>query len=133
MKLKVTLLSVLLLGLSASLSAQESIVDTIAQGCAAEIENYCSQVSPGEGRMLACFYAHEDKLSGQCQYALYQAANTLDQAVSALQYVATECENDIMQHCANVQMGEGRIIECLNSNSESVSAACNRAVKDVFE
>jgi hypothetical protein len=127
------LLAALLLGLGANLYAQDSIVDTIATGCAAEIENYCSQVSPGEGRMLACFYAHEDKLSGQCQFALYQAANTLDQAVSALQYVATECESDIMKFCAEVQMGEGRIVECLNSNSESVSAACNQAMQDVFE
>ena len=133
MKIVISFVVALLLGMSANLSAQDTIVDTVVKGCATEIENYCSQVSPGEGRMLACFYAHEDKLSGQCQYSLYQAANTLDQAVSALQYVATECENDIMRHCASVQMGEGRIIECLRSNSDTVTESCTQAVNDVFE
>jgi hypothetical protein len=133
MRIAKPILLALLLGVAANLSAQDTIVDTVKQGCTTEIENYCSQVMLGEGRMLACFYAHEDKLSGQCQYALYQAANTLDQAVNALQYVATECEDDIIKHCAEVQMGEGRILECLRSNSETVSASCTQAVNDVFE
>jgi hypothetical protein len=133
MKVVTPFLVALLLSIGGSVYAQESIVDTIAEGCATEIENYCSQVSVGEGRMLACFYAHEDKLSGQCQYALYSAANTLEQAVNALKYVATQCESDIKEYCAQVQMGEGRILECLRSNAESVSPACTQAVNDVFE
>ena len=87
----------------------------------------------GEGRLLACFYAHEDKLSGQCQYALYDAASQLDAAVNALNYVATQCHDDILAHCAEVQVGEGRVLECLNANSASVSDACKQAVKDVTE
>ena len=126
------LASFALAGLSGPVSAQ-GIVETVEKGCAAEIESFCSQVSPGEGRMLACFYAHEDKLSGQCQYALYSASAQLDQAVSALNYVATQCENDLMTHCANVQIGEGRVLECLRANADSVSPACTQAVNDVFE
>ena len=133
MKVVIPFVVSLLLAAGGSVYAQESIVDTVAEGCATEIENYCSQVSVGEGRLLACFYAHEDKLSGQCQYALYSAATTLEKAVNALEYVATECEGDIKKHCAQVEMGEGRILECLRSNSETVSPACTRAVNDVFE
>ena len=118
--------------MSGPVSAQ-GIVETVEKGCAAEIESFCSQVSPGEGRMLACFYAHEDKLSGQCQYALYSASAQLDQAVSALNYVATQCEDDLMKHCAEVQLGEGRVLECLRANADSVSPACTQAVNDVFE
>jgi hypothetical protein len=114
-------------------AAAQDIVSTVEKGCAAEIEKYCSQVSPGEGRMLACFYAHEDKLSGQCQYALYDASAQLEHAVSALNYVAGQCDSDIMKLCANVQMGEGRIVECLESNKETVSAGCLQAIDDVFE
>ena len=111
----------------------QDIVSEIEKGCKAEIEAYCSQVTMGEGRMLACFYAHEDKLSGQCQFALYDASAQLERAVSALNYVAGQCDDDIMNHCASVQMGEGRIIECLKSNEDSVSSACTQAVNDVFE
>jgi len=113
-------------------SAQDP-VDTVIEGCAVEIETYCSQVMAGEGRMLACFYAHEDKLSGQCEFALYSAAAQLDRAVSALNYVAGQCKDDIMKHCASVEMGEGRILDCLSANEETVSAECKAAVAQVFE
>ena len=122
----------LILGLSAPAYSQD-IVTSIEKGCAAEIESFCSQVTMGEGRLLACFYAHEDKLSGQCQYALYDASAQLERAVSALNYVAGQCDDDIMKHCAEVQMGEGRILDCLKANSETVSAACTQAIDDVFE
>ncbi len=134
MKVKNTMLAAaaVLLSLSGNLFAQ-GIIETVEKGCAAEIDKFCSQVSPGEGRLLACFYAHEDKLSGQCQYALYTASAKLDQAVSALDYVASQCRDDLIKHCADVQVGEGRVIECLKANQDSVSADCKQAFNDVFE
>ena len=131
-KLSMLAAAALLLSLGGNLSAQDPVT-TVVDGCAAEIEQYCSQVSPGEGRLLACFYAHEDKLSGQCQYALYEAAAQLEAAVNALNYVATECRDDILAHCAEVQVGEGRVLDCLNANSASVSDTCKQAINDVIE
>jgi hypothetical protein len=134
MNVKNTMLAAaaVLLSLSGNLFAQ-GIIETVEKGCAVEIDKFCSQVSPGEGRLLACFYAHEDKLSGQCQYALYTASAKLDQAVSALDYVASQCRDDLIKHCADVQVGEGRVIECLKANQDSVSADCKQAFNDVFE
>ena len=134
MKFRITTIFALfmLVGVSGSVLAQD-IVSNVKAGCAAEIENYCSQVTIGEGRLLACFYAHEDKLSGQCQYALYTASAELEHAISALNYVAGQCQADIVKLCASVQAGEGRILECLDSQKESVSAQCKKAVADVFE
>ena len=128
-----SLLAGLLLTFLAGNGFAEDLVSQIEKGCATEIKNYCSQVTLGEGRMLACFYAHEDKLSGQCQYTLYDAAAQLEHAVSALNYVAGQCEDDIVEHCASVQLGEGRVIECLESNAKSISAGCTQAMDDVFE
>ncbi len=134
MKFRTTALVALftLLAFAAPVAAQD-IVNTVEKGCSAEIEKFCSNVTMGEGRLLACFYAHEDKLSGQCQYALYTASAQLEHAVSALNYVAGQCSNDIQTLCATVQAGEGRILDCLESQSESVSAACKQAIADVFE
>ncbi len=121
-----------LFGFAANANA-EDIVSDVQKGCGVEIEKYCSQVSMGEGRLLACFYAHEDKLSGQCQFALYSASAKLEHAVSALNYVAGQCEDDIMALCAEVQLGEGRILTCLEANADSVSGDCKAAISDVFE
>lgn len=124
---------VLVLTLLAGNAFAEDIVSQVQKGCTTEIKNYCSQVTMGEGRLLACFYAHEDKLSGQCQFALYSAAAELEHAVSALNYVAGQCADDIVEHCAAVQFGEGRIVECLESKGNAVSAACTQAMDDVFK
>ena len=114
-------------------SSEETIVSQIQKGCATEIEEYCSQVTLGDGRLLACFYAHEDKISGQCQFALYDAAAQLERAVSALNYVAGQCIGDIELLCTDVQAGEGRILSCLESKGDALSAACAQAIDDVFE
>ena len=111
--------------------AQQGLVETVANGCKEELQKYCSNVTPGEGRVLACLYAYEDKLSGRCEYALYDAASQLERAVAALSYVVNECSSDLKEHCASVAAGEGRLLECLQKNDAHVSQRCKQARKDV--
>lgn len=112
-------------------TAQQGLIETVANGCKDEIQKYCSQVTPGEGRMLACLYAFEDKLSGRCEYALYDAASRLERAVAALSYAVNECSADLKQYCGSVAAGEGRLLECLQKNDDKVSKRCKQARKDV--
>jgi hypothetical protein len=110
----------------------ESLVESVAKGCKKELKSYCSKVTPGEGRILACLYAHNEKISGQCEYALYDAAAQLERFVAALSYVVNECEDDLKQYCASVQAGEGRLAECLLvKNKDKISKRCKQAMKDV--
>jgi hypothetical protein len=118
-------------GVFGSLCAQETIIETVATGCKTELETYCKTVTPGEGRVLACLYAYQDKLSGKCEYALYNAAVRLERAVAALTYVANECEADLAVNCAGVRAGEGRLLQCLEKNEAKVSQRCKGALKDV--
>jgi hypothetical protein len=133
MKNIVTCLVVLgcVLSVSGVAVAQQSIVDTVANGCKTEIETYCKGVTPGEGRVLACLYAHEDKLSNRCEYALYDAAAQLEQAVAALTYLANECRDDLKAFCSGVKPGQGRLIQCIQSNKDKISSRCTQAIKDV--
>ncbi|MBC2712748.1 MAG: hypothetical protein HGJ94_17695 [Desulfosarcina sp.] len=123
-------LSVLLLAAMPA-SAEKSLVESVANGCKAELQTYCKDVTPGDGRILACLYAHGDKLSGQCEYALYDAAVQLERAVAALAYVANECADDLDQYCSDVPMGQGRLLKCLEKNDKKVSQRCKQALKDV--
>jgi len=131
MKKKITLLT-LAAGIffGSHLMAQDALVEHLIQACETDIRSYCSQVTLGEGRMLHCMAAHEDKISGRCQYAFYQAATVLEQLATAVAYVASQCETDIETHCRGVAMGEGRILMCLTENEAEVSDACNQAVSD---
>jgi hypothetical protein len=113
--------------------AQKGPVETMVEGCKKELETYCKQVTPGEGRVLACLYAYSDKLSGRCEYALYDAAAQLERFVAALTYVANECRGDLEKFCAGIQPGQGRLAVCLQENESRVSNRCKQAIHDVAE
>jgi len=130
-KLKLLALSMIAVLFSNPLFADP--VDDVMESCSAEIGQYCSQVTLGEGRLMACFYAHEDKLSSQCLNGLYDAAVALEQALEALVYVATSCEADIDQFCSEVEPGEGRMLNCLSSERDSLSATCTKALAETEE
>ena len=116
---------------SAPAPAQMDVVQTVLQGCKSELQSHCQTVTPGGGRLLACLYAHGEKLSGRCEFALYDAAVQLERAVAALTFVANECGADLKTHCASVATGEGRLLACLKQNESQVSQRCKQAVKDV--
>ena len=104
--------------------AQEGPVETVKTGCKTELETYCKDVTPGQRRVLACLYAYSDKLSSQCEYALYDAAAQLERAVAVLSYLINECGDDAEKVCPNVAVGEGRIVQCLDQNRAKVSSRC---------
>ena len=114
-----------------SANAQQDLLETVADGCKMEIEKYCGQVTPGQGRVLACLFAHGDKLSAKCEYALYDAAVQLERAVAALSYVANECDADLEKYCVSIAPGEGRLLECIEKHDKQVSERCKQAIKDV--
>ncbi|HSN56153.1 MAG TPA: cysteine rich repeat-containing protein [Candidatus Sulfomarinibacteraceae bacterium] len=107
------------------------VIDNVMTACEPEITAYCSQVTPGEGRLLACFYAHQDKLSGQCEYALYEAAAALEDFAAAVTYLAESCIDDMEKFCGQVELGEGRVATCLVEHKAEVTDACRQAMDDV--
>ena len=126
-KLVLISFTVLTMGTFNSAVAQD-VIETVLVGCETELVTYCGQVTPGEGRGLACLYAHGDKLSTQCEYALYDAATQLDRFVSGLAYLANECDEDLQTHCAAVEIGEGRLAQCLLDNKADLNDRCAVAI-----
>ncbi len=50
---------------------------------------------------------------------------TLPQSASAVDNpVLTYCKDDVERLCAGVQMGGGRILQCLKSHKEEMSVGC---------
>ncbi|HEY7746086.1 MAG TPA: cysteine rich repeat-containing protein [Desulfuromonadales bacterium] len=111
--------------------AAKAAMETFVQGCETEITTYCKDVSPGEGRILACLFAFQDKLSPKCEYALYDSASQLDRALNAITYAVNECRDDLKSYCADIKPGEGRLRDCLEKNEEKVSARCKTAIKEI--
>ena len=112
-------------------AAEQNLVETVQNGCKTELQTYCKDVTPGEGRILACLYAREDKLSGKCEYALYDAAAQLERAVAALSYLVNECADDLNTLCKGVKAGDGRLLDCLDKHAKDVSKRCTDAIAEV--
>jgi hypothetical protein len=109
----------------------QGALDTFTEGCQQELTTFCKDVTPGEGRILACLYAFQDKVTPGCEYALYDSIGQLDRTLTNLAYAVGECRDDLETHCSNIKPGEGRILDCLNSNESKLSSRCNTALKDV--
>ncbi len=82
-------------------------LESFAKGCEQELTTYCSIVSPGEGRILACLYASGDKLSPRCEHALYDSMGQLNRTLSNLSYAVNECSEDMTANCSETVVGEG--------------------------
>ena len=108
----------------------DQLTETVANGCKQELSTYCKDVTSGDGRVLACLYAYSDKLSAKCEYALFDAAVQLEREISALAYAAYECEDDLKTYCANVPVGEGRLLDCITKNEKKVSKRCLEALEE---
>ena len=135
-KMMLTGLLVVLLGLPA-FAAEDPLVkgaqgalDTFTAGCQQELTTFCKDVTPGEGRILACLYAFQDKITPRCEYALYDSVAQLDRTLTNLAYAIGECRDDLKGYCADIKPGEGRLLECLINNEAKISNRCNYALKD---
>ena len=72
-------------------------VSRIEAACREEMRNFCSTVTPGEGRLLLCMQAHADKLSNQCELALFDASRNIQQTMQRISRVAEACWSDIQK------------------------------------
>jgi len=127
-----TTLVVLLFGV-ATATAQETLLEYMLDACEDELVEFCDRVTPGEGRLLYCMAAHEDRISSECAVALYDAAGILQELANAVAFLAAACATDINAYCADTPMGEGRILGCLEAKGDDVSDACKAAVSEVVE
>lgn len=110
--------------------AAEDIVEVTRQGCQADIDSFCKDVTEGEGRILSCLGAHEDKLSARCVYSLFDANAQLERFAAAIAYVGFECKADLQKHCGTTEIGDGKLAKCLEANAATLAPGCSQAMKD---
>jgi len=106
-------------------------ITKLETACAKDIKKYCSTVTPGEGRMIYCMQAHEDKISSKCAFELEDAATAIQTAAEALKVGVIACKAEINGVCGKIKPGEGRIATCLLENKSTASAGCAEAIAKV--
>ena len=126
----------------ASASAQTSPGKTIVEKltakiaklestCASDIKKYCKAVTPGEGRMIYCMQAHEDKISPKCAFELGETSGSVQATSEILKDGVIACKAEITSACGKTQPGQGRIAACLIANKSTASKNCADAIQKV--
>ena len=100
-------------------------VQQLKTACQDELRNFCGTVTPGEGRLLLCMQAHQDKISRQCELSLLETSRNIGKAVHHMETFAQVCWPDIQVHCSGTG---GSVAQCVIDNRSSLSAACQAVV-----
>jgi hypothetical protein len=100
----------------------------LENSCADDIKKFCSDVTPGEGRILYCMHAHEDKISAKCAYDLEEAATDVQLSADLLKEAIGACKAEITGVCGKTQPGQGRIAACLLANKSTASKDCGEVL-----
>jgi len=112
--------------------AQNRTALVFAQDCKADLAQYCSKITPGEGREVACLISYSDKISPRCRLSAYIAGKVLADSMLRLERLAWKCSADIPSLCSNVLPGGGRIYDCLRKNKARLLPDCRQAMP-IFE
>ena len=97
----------------------------LRQACQDELRNFCSTVTPGEGRLMLCMQAHEDKIGRQCELALLETSRNIGKAVRRMESFAQACWQDIQIHCSGAG---GSVVQCMADKRAQLSAPCQAMV-----
>lgn len=116
---------------SNKLSDAAKMVGPLADACVTDMEKLCNNVTPGENRMLACLYNHVKELSESCEKSLLGADPKMKEAAAEMAFAITECIDDLVNLCPDIQPGDKRYFECLRKNDSEVSTTCKEAIKKV--
>jgi len=106
-------------------------IEKLERACAKDIKKYCKTVTPGEGRLIYCMQAHEDKISAQCDYELGEAASSLQTSADLLKDAVNACKAEITGVCGKTVPGQGRIAACLIANRSTASKDCVDAIQKI--
>ena len=107
------------------------IVDDAARRCRYDLETYCANVTPGEGRLAFCLMANADKRSPQCEYALFDARRAAGKIIETVKPASDACSSDIAALCSGVEPGDGKIAKCLVDQTPSLSKECDEVISIV--
>ena len=142
LRVKLGLLPLLFVLSVGSVSAQTDVTKTLQEkltariaklqsACAKDIKRYCKDVTPGEGRVIYCMQAHEDKISPQCTFELEDELTSVQNSLDDLKNAISACKAEITGICGKVIPGQGRIAACLLANKSTASKDCADAIQKI--
>jgi len=99
--------------------------DALKKACSKDVEQFCKDVQPGQGRLARCLKEHEAELSQECKAYTAEKTGEIKQKVDTLK---NACTKDVEQFCKDVQPGQGRLSTCLKEHESELSQECKALI-----
>jgi hypothetical protein len=94
-----------------------AFAQTITTPCTNDRKQFCGDVTPGGGRLVACYKQNRDKMSIACQvYA--------DGAIANAEYLKKACSKEIDARCNSEKGDPLEMLDCLQGNYIDLSGDC---------
>ena len=85
--------------------------------CVEDAMRFCSDVEPGEGRIMRCLKERASSLDSRCEEFLDKMGGIATEFQAA-------CGDDVNRFCQGIAPGGGRIGACLKDNLAEITAEC---------
>lgn len=108
-----------------SLFAAQATAEGLLTHCSTDIETFCADVEPGDGRVMSCLYAHSAVITDECHAATDDVARLMEGFFDRIASVSEACATELHESCASVEAGGGRKFQCLRDLGPELSAGCN--------
>lgn len=88
----------------------------LAEACRQDVEKYCKDVEPGEGRVHSCLRFHKAFISERCAAEENKLAAVEFRDIRLRPKLAKVCSEERAVYCKDVKPGKARVIQCLMEN-----------------
>ncbi|GFH19709.1 uncharacterized protein HaLaN_16706 [Haematococcus lacustris] len=88
----------------------------LAEACRSDVEQYCKDVEPGDGRIHVCLRFHRNKISERCRNEEMKLAAVEYRDIRLRPKLNKLCSEEKAVYCKDVKPGQARVIKCLMEN-----------------
>ncbi|KAF5838865.1 hypothetical protein DUNSADRAFT_2034 [Dunaliella salina] len=88
----------------------------LAEACRNDVEAYCKDVEPGEGRVHLCLRFNKDKLTDKCRHEETKLAAIEYGDIRLASKLNKLCSEERAVYCKDVKPGKARVVKCLIEN-----------------
>ncbi len=106
----------------AELASVARKVREVGEACRDDVQSLCPDVTPGQGKVLACLRANLFSVSPGCQAVVKGAQEKAAEFQRA-------CGKDAKRLCKGIAPGQGRILACLASRKADLAPACQALMR----
>jgi hypothetical protein len=106
-------------------TAQQPAGAPDSEACKPDVEKYCKDVVPGEGRLFKCLAGHLNELSPGCLQAAHAGHKAMHGNMPSLR---DQCGKDIELLCKNIEPGQRALVDCLANQRVALTPQCRTVI-----